>query len=162
MAVWDVGLCLNLHVLPASASSDDGSQSPCWRTFYNTGCAIWTQAHLGGFRGGRQQYDFGTQWLLRVILHSAASNKTGCAGEEEGSRENGLVARSCPELISAGSMGARTIPHLTVGVQVIVRLSLAGDHDSPKGKSNNIKAIKGILQELLSEIPWLKQDRRLD
>lgn len=58
-------------------------------------------------------------------------------------------------------MGVRTIPYLTVGVQVIVRLNLTGDHDLPKGKSNNIKAIKGILQELLNEILWLKQDLRL-
>lgn len=42
--------------------------------------------------------------------------------------------------------------YLTVGVKVIVRSNLTGDHDLPKGKSNNIKAIKGILQELLSEI----------
>lgn len=59
-------------------------------------------------------------------------------------------------------MGVKTIPYLTVGVQVIVRLNFTEDHDLPKGKSNNIKAIKGILQELLSEILWLKQDLRLD
>lgn len=58
-------------------------------------------------------------------------------------------------------MGARTIPYLTVGAQVIVRLNRIGDHGLPKGKSNNIKEIKGILQELLSEILWLKQDCRL-
>lgn len=76
----------------------------------------------------------------------------------QGKRENRLVAWSCLELISTYSMGVRTILYLTVGVQVIVRLNLTGDHDLPKGKSNNIKAIKGILQELLSEILWLKTE----
>lgn len=48
-----------------------------------------------------------------------------------------------------------------MGVQVIVRLNLTGDQDLPKGKSNNITAIRGILQELLNEILWLKEDLRL-
>lgn len=163
MAVWDVGLWLNLHYYQCQPHLICRWHlvSLVWGILWYRLCCL-NRLTSEGLEAGRQQHKYRTQGLSKPGLDKATSNKTGCAGEEEGRRQNRLVAWSCPELISTTSMAVRTIPYLTVGMQVIVRLNPTGDHDLLKGKSNNIKAIKAILQELLNEILWLKENLRLD